>query len=67
MVREVAEAGIKHLWIQQGAESDAAIEYCREHEINVVHGECILMFAEPVGSIHRFHRWLWGVFGKLPK
>lgn len=67
VVREVADAGVKHLWLQQGAESEEAIEFCEQNELNVVHGECILMFAEPVGSFHRFHRWLWGVFGKLPK
>ena len=33
---------------------------------NAVHGECIMMFAQPTG-VHRFHRWLWQVMGKLPK
>ncbi len=66
VVREVAEAGIKHVWIQQGAESTAAVDFCIEQELNVIHGECIMMFAEPVGSIHGFHRWLWKLFGKLP-
>jgi len=32
----------------------------------VIHGECILMFARPAG-IHWFHRWLWGVLGRLPQ
>lgn len=31
-----------------------------------VHGECILMFADPKG-IHRFHHWLRGLLGKLPE
>jgi len=25
----------------------------------------LMMFAKPTG-VHRFHRWLNGVFGKLP-
>jgi predicted CoA-binding protein len=66
LVQEAHEAGIDRVWMQQGAESDAAIRYCQEHAMDVVHGECIMMFAEPQG-FHKFHRWLWGLLGKLPK
>ena len=65
LAREAKEAGIGRIWMQQGAESPEAIRYCEENGIDVVHGECIMMFAQPTG-IHRFHRWLNGIFGKLP-
>ena len=26
-----------------------------------------VMFAGKPGGFHRFHRWLWGVLGKLPQ
>jgi len=65
VVKEASEAGIRNIWMQQGAESEASIEYCEQEGISLVHGECILMFAEPSG-IHKFHHWLWGLFGKLP-
>lgn len=65
LVRQAAEAGIRNVWMQQGADSPEAVELCRDRGMNVVHGECILMFAQPTG-IHRFHRWLRGLFGKLP-
>jgi predicted CoA-binding protein len=64
VVREAAAAGVRNLWMQQGSESPRAVELCREHGINEVHGECILMFAQPTG-VHRFHRWLWGLVGKF--
>jgi hypothetical protein len=67
VVREAAKAGIRRMWMQQGAESEAAIRFCEENGMSVVHGECILMFAQPVVSVHRFHRWVWGVLGKLPR
>ncbi|MDI6803245.1 MAG: CoA-binding protein [Bacteroidota bacterium] len=67
IVREAYTLGIKHIWIQQGAESDEAIHFCKEQNVNVIYGECILMFAEPAAFFHRAHRWVWGVFGKLPK
>jgi predicted CoA-binding protein len=66
LVREASAAGIRRIWMQQGAESTAAVESCAEQGIEEVHGVCILMFAQPTG-IHRFHRWLAGLFGKLPK
>jgi predicted CoA-binding protein len=62
-----ADAGIKKLWLQQGAESDEAIRICGEHGIDVLHGECILMFAEPTALIHRLHRWINGALRKLPE
>lgn len=65
LVAEAAEAGIRRIWLQQGSASPAAIRLCEEKGITVVHGECLLMFASPTG-IHGFHRWLWGVLGKLP-
>jgi predicted CoA-binding protein len=67
VVREAAEAGVRRIWMQQGAESDRAVSFCRERGIEAIHGECILMFAEPAGFVHRLHRWLRGVTGKLPE
>jgi predicted CoA-binding protein len=44
VVEEAVELGIKHLWMQPGAESDAAISYARENGVNVVaKGPCVLV------------------------
>jgi len=64
LVRDAVAAGVHNIWLQKGAESAETLEFCQCHGINVIHGECILMFARPAG-IHRFHRWLWGVLGRL--
>lgn len=66
LVRQAVAAGIKNVWMQQGSESSEAAKFCQDNGINEVHGECILMFAQPTG-FHKFHRWLWGLIGKLPK
>jgi predicted CoA-binding protein len=66
VVTDAGQAGIRRVWMQQGAESQAAIRFCEERDINAVHGECILMFAEPAG-LHRLHRWAWGILGNLPQ
>jgi len=64
---EIIDVGIKHIWLQQQTESPQAIQFCKDRNINVVYGECIMMFAEPLGFPHRFHRWVKKVTGALPK
>lgn len=66
VVREAAAAGITRLWLQQGAESEAALKFCKENGVAAVHGECIMMYAIGTG-IHGFHAWIWKLFGKAPK
>jgi len=67
LLQEAHQTGINLVWMQQGSASKAAIQYCKDNNIDEVHGECILMFAEPVASFHKFHRWIWKILGKLPK
>ena len=67
IVREADAVGIRRIWMQQGAESETAIQFCEEREMTVIHGECILMFAEPVAWYHKPHRWIWSLLGKLPR
>ncbi len=67
VVRQAAEAGIRHIWLQPGAESPAAIRLAESLGCSVVAGECILMFAEPAGFGHRAHRWIRRWFGGLPR
>lgn len=44
VVEMAARKGIKNVWMQPGAESDAAVEACRRHGINVIaDGTCILV------------------------
>lgn len=67
LVKEAKDAGITHIWMQQGSHSDTAIRYCQENNMTVIANECVMMFVEPVSSIHKFHRWIWKLFGKLPR
>ena len=67
VVKDAIHADISRIWIQQGAESEEAINFCKENGVDPVHGQCILMFAEPTGSFHKVHRWIWDLLGKNPK
>lgn len=66
VVRDAAEAGIRHVWLQQGAETPYAANLCIELGLNAVMGECILMFANPTG-VHKLHRTVDHVLGRLPR
>ena len=67
VVRDAKQAGINKVWLQQGSQSDEAVKFCEENGIDCVSNECILMFAQPSMFIHRAHKWIWGVLGKLPQ
>jgi predicted CoA-binding protein len=44
LIDEAAAAGIRHVWMQPGAESDAAVELARSHGMNVIaNGPCLLV------------------------
>jgi uncharacterized protein len=62
IVRDAVAAGITRIWFQQGSKSTAAVKFCKENGIKVIAGGCILMFAPPVSSFHRFHRFIWNIF-----
>ena len=66
VVKEAAAAGIRRVWIQQGAQSEAALAACLQNGLTTISGKCVMMFAEPVKSVHSVHRWFSRVFGQLP-
>jgi predicted CoA-binding protein len=43
IVRECSEKEINNVWMQPGAESQNAIDYCIENGINAVYRTCLLM------------------------
>ncbi len=44
VVAQAAEKGIKNVWMQPGAESEAAVQFCHDNGINVIaDGSCILV------------------------
>ena len=63
-LRDAAEADVRHVWLQQGAESANAVKMGQSLGITIVAGRCILMYAEPVRSFHAFHRFFVRVAGR---
>lgn len=61
---EAHQAGVKNVWLQQGSESPETVQYGNSLGLNLVSGGCIMMYAEPVNSVHSFHRWIWRLIKK---
>ncbi len=67
VVQEAVQKGIKSIWIQQMSDTPESIEYAKANGVDLVTRECILLWAEPVKSIHKFHRTVKRIFGLLPR
>jgi uncharacterized protein len=39
---EAIQLGIRHIWMQPGAESDTVVQYCEDNDLNCVAGMCLL-------------------------
>ena len=63
VVRATAQKGIPRAWFQRGPDFSEAIAEAQRLGLTTVSGRCILMYAEPVGSIHRVHRFFAKLFG----
>jgi hypothetical protein len=65
VLQDASQAGVKNVWIQQQGDSPELLELGNSLGLNVIHGKCILMYAEPVRSFHSFHRFFVRLTGKL--
>lgn len=43
ILEEVNILGIKNVWLQPGAQSDWAIEFCKRNNIECIHDACIMI------------------------
>ena len=43
VLEEVKTLGIKNVWLQPGAQSDAAIQFCEKNNIECIHDACIMI------------------------
>lgn len=70
VVQECAALHIPRVWMYraggQGAVSPQAVEYCEEHGIAVVPGECPYMFFPGEHWFHRLHGFIKRITGAYP-
>jgi predicted CoA-binding protein len=70
VVESCATAGVRWVWLHrsfgEGSMSDAAVERCSVHGINVIPGGCPMMHLAPVDPGHACMRTVLRLFGGLP-
>jgi predicted CoA-binding protein len=64
LVEDALAAGITHLWFQQGPDFSDVVAKAKAKGFQTVSRKCILMYAPPVTSIHKFHRFFVKLFGR---
>jgi predicted CoA-binding protein len=42
-LEECVRLGLDRIWLQPGSESEAALAFCRDHNLKVVHDVCVMM------------------------
>lgn len=71
VVRDCVAAGVTQVWMYRGggngAVSPEAVEFCREHGVKVVAGECPFMFLPGTGFPHRLHGLIRRISGTYPR
>jgi len=43
ILKECKRLRLSRVWLQPGSESEAAIAFCHENNLNVVHGVCVML------------------------
>ncbi|MBA7613169.1 putative protein YccU [subsurface metagenome] len=43
ILKECLKLGLNRIWLQPGSESEAAIRFCRENNLKVVHDVCVML------------------------
>ena len=65
VLEEAASIGVQNVWVQQGGESADVLEAAQRLRLNPVTKKCVLMYAPPVRSFHRWHRSFEKLFAQL--
>jgi uncharacterized protein len=57
-VKQVADAGIRELWIHMGTDTPQALALAKERGLEPRTGTCAVMYITPRWSMHAPHRWI---------
>lgn len=71
IVHECSDAGVRRVWMHQSiakgtSVSPEAVEFCHQHDINVIAGACPMMFGPGADFAHTCMRWGLKLTGRLP-
>lgn len=64
VLNDLIKKDIKNIWFLRGSYDQKFETLLKESNCKYIINKCILMYAEPVKSIHAFHKFLANLFGK---
>ena len=71
VVEDCDAAGVRRVWMHRGAGcgavNETAATWCQSHGIDVIAGECPLMFLPQTALPHRIHGLLRRITGRYPR
>jgi predicted CoA-binding protein len=71
IAKEVLASGVSRVWLHHGVGPGAvdakAVELLRGRGVDVVAGECPMMFLGEGKGIHRVHAWIRRILGTYPR
>jgi len=63
-IGQVADAGIKHVWIHMQRETPEALALAKERGLDVLSGTCAVMYVTPGFTYHSIHKWIMRLVGR---
>lgn len=64
ILNDAINKGVKNIWLHQGCDLKKPEAITIGKNINLISGECAFMWLQPVEGIHKFHRFLRGLFSR---
>ena len=59
IVKEISKLGIKKIWMQPGSESEKAIKFCKENNIQALHNMCVMIKRKNRGKVMKFNKKIY--------
>lgn len=66
VLHDCVACGVKRVFLQQGAESRQAIDFCDANGITAMYSACAIQYFAPHGY-HRLHTWLGNILFMRPR
>ncbi len=63
-IGQVADAGIRDVWIHMGRDTPEALALAEEKGLNVRSGTCAVMYVTKGFTYHSIHKWIMQLIGK---
>lgn len=64
LLLKVFQKRMRNILLQQGSHNNESIAICSALNVNVIYRHFLMMYLESVISFHKFHQFLWKLFGK---